>query len=516
MKHGTENNVSVWSSADLGLSALLLLFPLFVHERYVDITFSKFACFFVLSGVAVLLCFVARHRSHCIRLEVSRSFTSKDPMDLWFLLFFAAHVLAVVFSDYPFNALVGYAGRYMGFDFMLAVGAVYFFVGKYYLLKEREINVLMLSAMIVCAIALLQVCGYNPFHLYAGMDERNKKVFLSTIGNINVFSSFLSLVIPLAFGQLCFQKSKSTKTVFLLVALLVCWSVQLLSNSDSGYLGVFSGCWLLGCFALKKKDSMLRFLGLLLLFCIPAFAIRVLADTGILTRTLSTSTSMLLHTVLLPVFAILSVMTVILWRLPLDVRQLKRLRNVYLFLSLGVLAFGVGSVLYFSVINRTVPLGRWEHYLRLSAQWGTERGSIWMMCVKAFHSFSLKHKIFGFGEDTLMIALSLFSKKEMLEMGYYTNNAHNEYLQYLLTIGVFGLVSYLGLLFHACRRLLCSQSKRVLALSLAGAIVAYAVQAVVNISQPITTPLFFILLVCARCVEKPCCNRKIGREVKWK
>jgi O-antigen ligase len=74
------------------------------------------------------------------------------------------------------------------------------------------------------------------------------------------------------------------------------------------------------------------------------------------------------------------------------------------------------------------------------------------------------------------------------------DSAHNEYLQYLLTLGLVGLGAYLGLLgtlfLRAWRRGGGTALNR--AFLLGG--VSYAAQAFVNIAQPASTPLFFGVL----------------------
>jgi len=96
-----------------------------------------------------------------------------------------------------------------------------------------------------------------------------------------------------------------------------------------------------------------------------------------------------------------------------------------------------------------------------------------------------------------------------------TDSAHNEYLHYLLTGGVFGLGAYLGLLVLAVRTALKKPSPMRTALALGCA--SYAVQAVVNIAQPFTTPLFFALLALSLS-DRPegFGERKKGSELFWR
>ena len=81
-----------------------------------------------------------------------------------------------------------------------------------------------------------------------------------------------------------------------------------------------------------------------------------------------------------------------------------------------------------------------------------------------------------------------------------TNAAHNEYLNYLVTVGILGTAAYITALVstvvHAIR---CGKTD-LIAPVLCAAIIGYASQAVVSIAQPITTPLFILFVaLCAGC-----------------
>ena len=74
------------------------------------------------------------------------------------------------------------------------------------------------------------------------------------------------------------------------------------------------------------------------------------------------------------------------------------------------------------------------------------------------------------------------------------DNAHNELLQYLVTTGLLGMVSYIGLFISSVIYIFKRANKRVIANVCIVAMVGYFAQAIINISQPITTPFFFIFM----------------------
>ena len=91
-------------------------------------------------------------------------------------------------------------------------------------------------------------------------------------------------------------------------------------------------------------------------------------------------------------------------------------------------------------------------YIVFNDNWGTNRGFAWRISWENFKNFPLIHKIFGFGPDTFGIITTFNNYKEMSEIYHVTfDNAHNEYLHFLLTIGAAGLTAYLLLsLIHIC------------------------------------------------------------------
>ena len=83
-----------------------------------------------------------------------------------------------------------------------------------------------------------------------------------------------------------------------------------------------------------------------------------------------------------------------------------------------------------------------------------------------------------------------------------TNCAHNEYINYLVTTGILGLASYLSILFGALKGAIKSAAKNPLAIIFAVSVISYAVQATVNLAQPITTPLFIIFVSLCEAVSR--------------
>lgn len=83
-----------------------------------------------------------------------------------------------------------------------------------------------------------------------------------------------------------------------------------------------------------------------------------------------------------------------------------------------------------------------------------------------------------------------------------TNAAHNEYINYLITTGIVGLGSYLAFVGSAVVRAVKTASKNPIVIVFLAAVVGYSAQAFVNISQPITTPLFIIFVALCEAISR--------------
>jgi uncharacterized membrane protein (GlpM family) len=76
------------------------------------------------------------------------------------------------------------------------------------------------------------------------------------------------------------------------------------------------------------------------------------------------------------------------------------------------------------------------------------------------------------------------------------DSAHNEYLQYFITMGPISLISYLIFLCSSMVCLIRTSKNIKYATPILFAVLCYSVQAFVNISVPIVSPIVFVLLAC--------------------
>ena len=155
---------------------------------------------------------------------------------------------------------------------------------------------------------------------------------------------------------------------------------------------------------------------------------------------------------------------------------------------------GLGIFLWFSVIDKETELGEMEKLLRMNDAWGTHRGIMWLRSFDIFAAANPWQKLFGTGPDTFYFAFEPYFGQLQEYGNSSTDAAHNEYINYLITIGIAGLGSYLAFVGGALVRGFRSAKNNPAVLCCAAAVVAYLAQATVNIALPISTPLFIVFV----------------------
>ena len=163
--------------------------------------------------------------------------------------------------------------------------------------------------------------------------------------------------------------------------------------------------------------------------------------------------------------------------------------------AIVALAAAAALFLFYTYVDTDTKLTGMLKLFRFRDKWGTNRGGVWVRCMKLFAQSDWRVKLFGFGPDLLKKPLAdAYGAEIAAYCNLSFNNAHNEYIQYLLTHGVLGLTAYLTFAVGACVSLFRRARKNAAAAGLLAGALAYLLHAAVNVNQPITTPLLFLFL----------------------
>lgn len=466
------------------LFVVFLGLPLVIHRGYFDITEAKYVFFLLVSGAYVFLTLLLFFIGRRAVLPFAPNKALRVP-DIGMGLFLLAFVVGSLLSGEP-GALLGLGARYQGVLTALCYALVYACVSRNFYFPKLSFLGLIIGFSLACVLAVLNDFGLDPLHMVRALPEEQRWQFVSTIGNTNFYSAYLGTLLPVLLTGWCFAKRRFYQ-ISCGLALLCGFAGMLPSASESFMLALLTGLWLLPLLLMQYPRALRRLFMALIAMAVTLAGLRLIRLFVPTLHFLSFSLRALTHPATLLLLGLASGCLLLLLakrEAPINGRR------VYLLVSLGLVALGIGFIVLRNTVFAAQSFGRLDRFIRLNEDWGTDRGRIWVYCLDAFRSFSPLEMIFGKGP----CFLALYDIQHPLFADAILDTAHNEYLQYLLTIGIAGLLGYCALLVGTVSAAYKHAKESPLALALIVGIFAYAAQAIVNIAQPASTPILFLLL----------------------
>ena len=340
-------------------------------------------------------------------------------------------------------------------------------------------------------MAILQHFKFDIFYLRRDIAKGQGEKFISLFGNMNSYGSFLALSIPIFFAVYIFAKKKKNKIISGIMIFIMSLGV-IPAKSDNVYLGAGLALVVLFYIAVYYK-KIIDFFFSVTIFTVGLFVMAVLsrafggskkAINGIAGFVENPKMMLILPVVMI----ILTVILVAFKKLndPLFERlQCKKTLWVITFLGIAfvILVIFIGSK------------GSHTQIFKFDDNWGTYRGFIWKRSWRAFLAGTPLQKIFGYGNEMLLPVMKDMFYDEMIALtGKVYDNAHNEILQYLVTLGVFGALTYIGLCLSTVIYVIRRLEEDPIIIALLVGIVGYLGAGLVYLNQPITTPYLFVMI----------------------
>lgn len=463
-----------------------------MHDKYFDITKTRYLFFVSVSILFIIFYLSAEVITKIIRdekFEVGNPGIPKTDFKLpvtWMQFFLICNIISFLFSAQREKSFYGEEGRYMGFYMFFVLCIVSIFLSKGLKSHEWLYLLFLVTTFFSYIVAIAQHMGNDFMHYRDRISKKQFHIFMSTFGNINIYASFIVISLAVAISIFVFSK-KTVYNIFAGIIVVMGGMSMMIANSDSVYMGIFAVCVIL--FALAIRDGYV----FRLVMCISGLAIGNLISAlinryivkeydkraGIARLLDNTRNAIALVTV-----ALLGLFIALLIRKRMENINKKRASIIFL------IVVGVGLIV-FVIIGNVLKLSLFD----FNYKWGTYRGYIWTKCVELFNEAPPMRKLFGYGQETVrMLTVSGFHD-EMLEItGRVYDNAHNELLQYLLTIGFFGVISYIGMVAASFIYILKNKKRNVITYISVSVILGYFVQGLINLNQPMTTPLFFVFM----------------------
>lgn len=462
------------------LIAMFLAYPLVFRDYYYDIVTCKYVmliCFTLLLLVGTLL---------LNRRKIGTVFRLSS-LDFIIISLFFLNLLSILGSDYKLDALNGSDGRNNGVITVFLYMVIFIIVSRGTYNRNRFFLLLAVGSIPVSLLGNLNFANIDFLGFYDGLQIEQKQFYMSTLGHVNVYSSYFALTIPVLLNRYL-ETNRFWERIFYFLTALLNIAALLCGGCESAglILGVAAICVIFS----SKRLQMLKWI------CLVG-AVLVLNKCFIFINENSQEKRVISQTMQLfekrwIVLLLLGICLLLLlgeWLLT-QKNKVQILRKSVLGVLIVIPVLYLGLFFWFSCIDRQTNLNGMEAFLRFSEEFGSYRGYIWKVVVQEFKTLSPYQKLFGIGTDVLRPYLVEQYGANMyhVTMAYY-DNAHNEYLQYLITTGIFGLGTYCTFVGMQIRKAVKCADKVLLC-----SVICYLIQATVNLNQVVTTPLFLILL----------------------
>lgn len=478
------------------LIAINIIYPLMMTDKYFNITRTKVITY----GIIVVFFAIASLYDEIQTRMKERQFAGLKTMDYLVLLFLVFNIVSALTADSKYDSFLASRDKNMGLFFVMALVCTYLIMRLESWNMSVVCNMIGAGAILVTLFSMIQYLGFDLFYLFDGIRSDITINFISPLGNTAVYGRYLILVYPVVISRMIFEIDGNPVMGYLGAFLF--GPAVLVANVDAGWLGFFVAAGMFTVISGKRLKTFAACVKMYALIC-AGLGIWGLLYLGMPhPRNTSRIARFFITHWYVEILLAVALLGVFLWLRKKQDRPLA-VGKIVLWIGIFLAIVVLGSFVYFSVFDRQTPLGRLENYIRFSHTWGTERGYIWNWCMELYQDFSPKEKFWGKGQGMVPVLLDRYYTEIMRQkIGYIFDNAHSLYLQLLLSIGVLGVLSYIGVIATAVVKSL--KEERYYGAGIA--LFACALIDMVCICEPITAPWAWLLigLIASRKPEENC------------
>lgn len=493
--------------------ALLLVvgLPFYLKYGYYNIDFAKWDFFrFITIGtirnnIRIPGILLIAAILEIINILSQYIFNHKKPsiknLNIFLFLYLIVVTISNFFSFDRWVGFYGYDGWYMGLLAQYAFGLEYYFVKRYFNPKKEYLYLFIGVPIIVFLLVILnRFWIYIPPFLMRDIPRDTLVNFVSTIGNINWFASYMAVTVPVPFILFVCSEDSELRTLSF-IAIIISGMTLVLQNSESILLALVPVMIALFLYSFKIKQMLLRFILLCALLFASFLGIGILRRFVFINHVPLDKRFELLCFSIYPAIALcLFVGTYLLIKKDIPQDSLPRLkkRSTYVLIIVG------GLVLLYILLNNILHLP--ESYqiglLTFNDSWGTNRGEIWRISIQTmqrmFHENPLRI-IFGAGPDNYKFAAYYFCFDEV-NVHWFSEilaNAHNEWLNALVNYGIVGGGFYFAFFISGLSKIIKNRRNTILNILVFDVVLCYMVNNFVSFQQAVSTPfvIFAIALI---------------------
>lgn len=477
------------------LYVFLSSFALIVSGNvYGDMTETKLYTLIAMFGIwFVLMCFGLFEK---IRVKKADALYFKQTLknlsvtDIALISYMLIAFISAILSEYRHTAFMGVEARNEGFFMQMMYVSIFFMISRTYVHK-LELKIFALASIPVALLGILQINGYYVGRLTYNILTQGKS-FLTTLGNIDVVSTYLVTPIMIFTVLYCQSKEKFFRLLYLSAA-GICFYFSILIGVDSGYVGMAAALVFMFPFIAKDRLSAARMFQMISLFLFLVYLEDQVSRIG--TRNFIFFEKPFSDMIFLGVIVALGISTVIYFAGKFIKIEKKFIWPAAYYLVAAIAAYIVIKKILVMAepSDSSVKLVLYQFGQILKGNLQDEFGSNRIYSWRVVYGFFKEKPIIGHGPDTVF---DLWMREEhiysMAKYNTYFDKAHNDYLQVLVTTGILGLVSYLTFQFSLLIRSF-RKFDQPLVIALVTASICFCAQAFFNIGVPIVSPYGWII-----------------------
>jgi len=490
--------------------AVLCVMPLVVSDGYFNILETKYKtyCVMAISMIAVMFLYgLAKGRI----VEYFKSFNfgqmvkSLNFIDWAMIVFWIANVISWLGSEWRWEAFWGTSGRYNGVFLMTIYMVVYFLMTRFFVFKKWYLEAFLAVGLLICVFGITDYFQMDMFGFKVQMYEYQKDLYTSTIGNINTYTIYAAVVLVISM-ILFTQENAPKKIAWYYTTMIVSTFALIMGCSDNAYLSLAALFGLTPLYLFRSKQGISRYLisvatFFTVIFCINGvnsmFAEYVIGIDSAFNIIVGLD---FLPLLVLALWAFAGVVTYFVVKGQKNGAD-DNMSKVLFYIWIGVIVLVVGTVAFAfydaTILGNSVRYGALAPYVTFNEYWGTDRGYVWTATMRLWeHVLTPFQKLFGYGADTFrLLMMSYFEPRQVEDRMMVYDSVHNEYLNYLVTIGIVGMTAHIGFLGSSVVKMCkCLKGHPAIA-AVMFAITAYATQALININLPVAYPVILQLLL---------------------
>ena len=488
------------------LYAVFCVLPFYLENHHFDVGEAKSHFLYGISIVVVSiilgwgLILLCKQYIKFDKIKAKKLWDRVSLTEKFLILYTICIVVSYVFSKYKAETLWGIYNWRVGFVPLILVSVMTFLIIH---LWRGNRWIIAAIGSVSAIVFLLGVC--NRFSIYPIIIKPMQVEYISTLGNINWFCGYLSVIAPIGIGMFVFgdypDSEDQWKKLYWGMYAALCFVTAFSQGSDSVYLWYGSLFAVLLWIVAEKKIWLQNWLILFILWALSAQFVRLVKflapgcfNYEAYKYLINSNFTLVLAVLAAGVYVLLFSEKFIQWKITDRI-----IRNLRILIVVSI----VGSVpvwLGVSAFNTVVGIPGFEEntLFLLNEKWGSDRGVILNTSLDLWLDMPLFQKVFGIGPDGFY-----YHTYSIPEVAAYLGelfcderwtNAHCELLTSMINVGLFGTLSFIGIFVTFVYRCFKKGKKQPLLYIPAVCVVCYFAHNLVSFAQVINYPYVFFIL----------------------